>query len=41
MPNGNGMTNAGTPTGNNPRGSPLGPLAINNNVGDSSNPFGR
>lgn len=38
MPNGNGQTNAGTPTGNNPRGSPLGPLAVNNN-GNNDNPF--
>ena len=26
VPNGNGQTNAGTPLGNNPSGSPLGPL---------------
>lgn len=38
VPNGNGQINAGTPTGNNPRGSPLGPLAINNNQ-NSNNPF--
>lgn len=38
VPNGNGVTNAGTPNGNNPRGSPLGPLSVNNN-GNSNNPF--
>lgn len=32
------MTNAGTPTGNNPRGSPLGPIATKNNQ-NSNNPF--
>ena len=29
VPNGNGKTNPGTPFGNNPSGSPLGPLANN------------
>lgn len=27
VPNGNGRTDAGTPSGNNPSGSPLGPIA--------------
>lgn len=31
MPNGNGQTNAGTPAGNNPSGSPLGPIQNNGN----------
>ena len=35
VPNGNGVSTAGTPTGNNPRGSPLGPLVVNN---PSNNP---
>ena len=30
IPNGNGQTNAGTPAGNNPSGSPLGPVAASN-----------
>lgn len=30
VPNGNGLTNAGTPAGNNPSGSPLGPVGGQN-----------
>lgn len=32
VPNGNGVTPAGTPAGNNPSGSPLGPVADRNQV---------
>ena len=35
VPNGNGQTNAGTPLGNNPSGSALGPVRIRNEVDPS------
>lgn len=35
VPNGNGQTNVGTPIGNNPSGSPLGPIRIRNEVDPS------
>ena len=36
IPNGNGLTPAGTPAGNNPDGSPLGPVATTRGSGFSS-----
>lgn len=36
VPNGNGNTYAGTPAGNNPSGSPLGPIVYNGNGAEGS-----
>jgi hypothetical protein len=36
IPNGNGQTPAGTPFGNNPSGSPLGPISEKNQVNPGS-----